>query len=280
MTAPDRRIILLTGSTDGLGRAMAQQLAHDANTLILHGRSPEKLADVRAELLAAGAAADVFTYAADFASLGEVRTLARSIDGDFPRVDVLINNAGIGSNTGGERRRTSADGYELRFAVNYLAGFSLTTLLLPLLRESVSARVVNVASVGQQAIDFDDVMLQREYTGTRAYCQSKLAQVAFTFELAQRLVQEGVSNVAVNVLHPSSLMPTKIVYESFGYTMSTIEQGVEATLRLALDPALEGVSGRYYDVLREARANPQTYDAEARRRLWEFSEAITRATAV
>jgi NAD(P)-dependent dehydrogenase (short-subunit alcohol dehydrogenase family) len=123
-------------------------------------------------------------------------------------------------------------------------------------------------------------MLQREYTGTRAYCQSKLAQVAFTFELAQRLVQEGVSNVAVNVLHPSSLMPTKIVYESFGYTMSTIEQGVEATLRLALDPALEGVSGRYYDVLREARANPQTYDAEARRRLWEFSEAITRATAV
>jgi NAD(P)-dependent dehydrogenase (short-subunit alcohol dehydrogenase family) len=277
MTTSDRKLILLTGSTDGLGRAMAHELATGSHTLVLHGRSAEKLTHLRAELYAAGTAAEVFTYVADFASLADVRALARSVDADFPRLDVLINNAGIGSTTGGERRRTSADGYELRLAVNYLAGFLLTTQLLPLLRESVSARIVNVASVGQQSINFDDVMLLHGYSGTRAYCQSKLAQIAFTFELAQRLARDGVHNVAVNALHPSSLMPTKIVWESFGYTLSTIEQGVEATLRLAVDPALEGVSGRYYDVLREARADPQAYDAVARCQLWELSEELTAA---
>jgi NAD(P)-dependent dehydrogenase (short-subunit alcohol dehydrogenase family) len=273
-TERERRIVLLTGATDGLGRALAHELAAQAYALILHGRDQAKLAALSAELRAANPAAEIFAYRADFAALTDVATLAQAVATDFPRLDVLINNAGIGSGTGGKRRRLSLDGYELRFAVNYLAPFALTTRLLRLLRESASARIVNVASIGQTAIDFDDVMLEHGYSGTRAYCQSKLAQIFFTFELAQRLSAQDMRNVSVNALHPSSLMPTKIVFESFGYTLSTLEQGVEATLRLAVDPALEGVTGKYYDVLREARADAQAYDAAARRRLWDLSEAL------
>lgn len=173
-------------------------------------------------------------------------------------------------------REESVDGRELRFAVNYLAPFLLTNLLLPLLRRLAPARIVNVASVGQAPIDFGDVMLERRYDGAQAYCQSKLALVMFSFELAQRLRAEGEDGetLTVNALHPASLMNTKMVYESFGYTLSTIEDGVEATLRLAISPELEGVTVRYFDRLREARADDQAYDAAARRRLWNLSEEL------
>jgi NAD(P)-dependent dehydrogenase (short-subunit alcohol dehydrogenase family) len=200
-----------------------------------------------------------------------VRRLGSEVAGGQERLDVLVNNAGIG---GAGPRQASVDGYELRFAVNYLAPFLLTHLLLPLLGRSAPARIVNVASVGQAPIDFDDVMLERRYDPMHAYAQSKLAQVMFTFELAERLRAAGESGVAVNALHPASLMNTKMVLESFGYTMSTVEDGVEATLRLAVSPELEGVSGRYYDRLREARADAQAYDPEARRRLWRLSERL------
>jgi NAD(P)-dependent dehydrogenase (short-subunit alcohol dehydrogenase family) len=139
----------------------------------------------------------------------------------------------------------------------------------------VPARIVNVASVGQAPIDFGDVMLERGYDGMRAYGQSKLAQIMFTFELAERLRAAGDAGVTVNALHPASLMNTKMVLESFGSTMSTVEDGVAATLRLVVSPDLEGVSGRYYDRLREARADPQAYDPQARRRLWRLSQELT-----
>jgi NAD(P)-dependent dehydrogenase (short-subunit alcohol dehydrogenase family) len=261
----DRQTILVTGATDGHGRALARELVSRGATVLLHGRSEERLEDTQREL---GAAA---TYVADFSSLEEVRRLASALERDQERLDLLVNNAGIGGGDG--RREESAEGYELRFAVNYLAPFLLTNLLLPLFRRSVPARIVNVASAGQAAIDFDDVMLERRYDAMRAYGQSKLAQIMFTFELAERLRGED-AGVTVNALHPASLMNTKMVYESFGYTMSTVEDGVEATLRLAISPELEGVSGRYFDRLHEARPNNQADDAEARRRLWRLSEEL------
>jgi NAD(P)-dependent dehydrogenase (short-subunit alcohol dehydrogenase family) len=261
----DRQTILVTGATDGLGRALARELVSRGATVLLHGRSEERLEDTQREL---GAAA---TYVADFSSLEEVRRLASELERDQERLDLLVNNAGIGGGNG--RREESADGYELRFAVNYLAPFLLTNLLLPLLRHSAPARIVNVASAGQAAIDFDDVMLERRYDAMRAYGQSKRTQIMFTFELAERLRGEN-AGVTVNALHPASLMNTKMVYESFGYTMSTVEDGVEATLRLAISPELEGVTGRYFDRLREARPNKQADDAEARRRLWRLSEEL------
>jgi len=275
----DQQTILVTGATDGLGRALAQDLAARGATVLLHGRSPDRLARATQEIRQATRNDRLRVYRADFASLEPVRGLAREIERDQPRLDVLVNNAAIGGGGRHGRRETSADGHELRFAVNYLAPFLLTHLLLPLLRRSAPARIVNVASVGQAPIDFDDVMLQSRYDGFTAYRQSKLAQIMFTFELAERLRAAGETGVTVNALHPASLMPTKMVRESFGYTMSTIADGLEATRRLVIAPELDGVSGRYFDRLEEGRAEPQAYDPAARRRLWQLSEELVAAEA-
>jgi NAD(P)-dependent dehydrogenase (short-subunit alcohol dehydrogenase family) len=257
--------VLITGATDGLGRALAERLAADGHPLILHGRDAGKLADTAAAIRGA----DVHTVLADLADLGQVRKLANDVRGLTDRLDVFVSNAGIGSGMpAGRTRMTSADGYELRFAVNYLAGFLLTLELLPLLRSSAPARIVNVASLGQQALDFDDLMLERGYSGTRAYCQSKLAQIMSGFELAERV---PAAEVTVNSLHPGTYMPTKIVLEEIGYSSDTLETGVNATARLAVGADVEGVTGKFFDRTRESRADGQAYDTAARRELWRRS---------
>jgi NAD(P)-dependent dehydrogenase (short-subunit alcohol dehydrogenase family) len=187
------------------------------------------------------------------------------------RLDALVNNAGIAPTP---ERRESDDGIELTFAVNHLAHFLLTARLFPLLRAAGTSRVVNVASIGQQAIDFDDPLLERGYSQFRAYSQSKLAQILFTVELAERLGPDA--GLTVNALHPATLMDTRMVRESgFGTPRSTVEEGARATGRLVTDESLDGVTGRYFDGLDEARADPQAYDDDARRRLWELSEDLT-----
>jgi NAD(P)-dependent dehydrogenase (short-subunit alcohol dehydrogenase family) len=259
-------VVLVTGATDGLGRGLAAAAHAAGATVLVHGRSEERIAATVAEL---GAGDRVRAYRADLASLDDVRRLADDVLAGEPRLDVLVNNAGIGSDIpGGGERMESADGHELRFAVNYLAGYALTRRLLDLLRRSAPSRIVNVSSGGQMALDFDDVMLQRRYDGVRAYCQSKLAQILFTFDLADEL--EG-SGVTATCLHPATYMPTKIVHSP----ISSIDEGVDATMRLVCDPALEGVSGRYFNGTREARADAQAYDGDARRQLRELSERLT-----
>ena len=259
--------VLVTGATDGLGRRVAFDLAAGGATVLLHGRNPERLEATLEEIRGETGNEKGASYLTDLSSLREVRGLAERVLAEQDRLDVLVNNAGV---IAGERRE-SEDGYELTFAVNYLAHFLLTRLLLPLLRDSAPARIVNVASAGQSPIDFDDVMPERGYSAMRAYRQSKLAQVMFTFELAERL--EG-SGVTVNALHPASLMETKMVIETFGSSMSTVEEGAEATVRLATSPELEGVTGRYFDGTREGRADAQAYDEGARKRLWNLSEEL------
>jgi NAD(P)-dependent dehydrogenase (short-subunit alcohol dehydrogenase family) len=256
-------VVLVTGATDGLGQALAGALAEDGHTVLVHGRSEERIAATLDEI-----GGDARAYRADLASLDEVDRLADAVLANEPRVDGLVNNAGIGSDVpGGGARQESADGFELRFAVNYLSGYRLTRRLLDRLRESAPSRIVNVSSAGQTAIDFDDVMLERDYNGVRAYCQSKLAQILFTFDLAEELDGSGVTT---SCLHPSTYMPTKIVHSP----ISTIADGVEATMRLLTAPADE-VAGRYFNVLREARADPQAYDAGARENLRALSEELT-----
>jgi NAD(P)-dependent dehydrogenase (short-subunit alcohol dehydrogenase family) len=267
------RTILITGATDGLGKALALRAAAEGDVVLLHGRSEERLAAVAEEVRRAAQPAGsdrVRTYAGDLASLTEVRRLAEDVLANEPRLDVLVNNAGIGNtNPDGSRTRAeSVDGIELRFAVNYLADYLLTRLLLPRLKESAPARIVHVSSAGQSPIDFQNVMLEQDYRGGRAYTQSKLAQILFTFDLAEELEGTGVTATA---LHPSTYMPTKIVKTD---PLSTLEQGVEATWRLVADPALDGVTGRYFDVQDEADADPQAYDREARRKLRELSEQL------
>src|SRR5690606_3869659 len=196
---------LVTGSTDGLGRAVAVRLGALGATVLVHGRNRERGAEVVRDVEAAGGSA-VFDRA-DFASLDEVRALADTVLERHERLDLLINNAGIWTD-GSDERRTSADGHELVFAVNYLAGYVLTHRLLPLIIRSAPARIVNVSSLAQQPIDFDDVMLEHGFSAGRAYAQSKLAQVMFTIDLARELEGTGVT---VNSLHPATLMDTAMV---------------------------------------------------------------------
>ena len=256
--------ILITGATDGLGRGVAQELAQREHTLLLHGRDPERGRELAEQLGAR-------FYRADLASLAQVRSMADKVLSVEDRLDVLVNNAGIGATLPGDgERMESEDGYELRFQVNYLAGFLLTRLLEPLLESP--ARVVNVSSAGQMPIDFDDVMLEGDYSGVRAYCQSKLAQIMFTFDLAEHF---GDTGVASTCLHPATYMPTKIVLHARTSAVSSLAEGVQATLRLIAGTSADAVNGRYFNGTAEARAESQAYDAGARARLRELSEKLT-----
>lgn len=264
--------VLITGATDGLGKGVATVLAQRGATVLVHGRDQGRIDAALAEIHEKTGSERLRGYLADLASLAAVRRLSEELLAAEPSLDVLVNNAGIGRGpTGAQHREQSAEGYELRLAVNYLAPFLLTELLLPRLRQTATARVVNVASIGQAPIDFDDVMLERGYEASRAYAQSKLALITFSFELADRLGDDGVT---VNCLHPGTLMPTKIVHESWAHTVDTLEQGIDAVVRLAVDPEVAGVSGRYFDGQAEARAEAQAYDPAARQRLWDLSEQL------
>ena len=265
------KTILITGSTDGVGRRVALALAGEGAKVLVHGRNSERAESLLEQIRGLGKGPVEF-YPADLSSLAEVRRLAAAVQRDHDRLDVLVNNAGIGSRSGGPQRRTSAEGYELRFAVNYLAGFLLTHQLLPLLMASAPARIVNVASAGQSPTDFDNFVLTRGYDGGRAYMQSKLAQVMFTFDLADDL--EGCE-VTVNCLHPATYMDTTMVRDSGVTPLSTVDEGATSILNLVEAPALEGRTGLYFDRLRETRANAQAYDASARDRLRQLSLQLT-----
>jgi NAD(P)-dependent dehydrogenase (short-subunit alcohol dehydrogenase family) len=258
---------LVTGATDGLGRRVALELAGRGATVLVHGRDRERCEATLREVLRHTGSQGAHYYVADLSSLDAVRRLAEQILSEHDRLDVLINNAGIIA----REREETEDGYELTFTVNYLSHFLLTNLLLQLLRNSTPARIVNVASAGQSPVDFHDVMLTQGYDSMRAYTQSKLAQIIFTFELAKRL--QG-TKVTVNALHPATLMDTKMVFETFGRAASTVQEGAEATVRLAVSPELQGVTGRYFDGRREARANQQAYNEKVRERLWGLSEEL------
>jgi NAD(P)-dependent dehydrogenase (short-subunit alcohol dehydrogenase family) len=265
------KIALVTGSTDGVGRLVARQLADRGAFLLIHGRDHYGGKQVIDQIQAAGRGSAVF-LPADLASLAEVRHLAEVVTQRCDRLDILINNAGIGSGGPAGKRETSQDGYELRFAVNYLAGFLLTRLLLPLIISGEPARIVNVSSLGQHPIDFEDVMLTRGYTGGRAYAQSKLAQIMFTFDLAREI---DPATVAANCLHPATYMATTMVRQSGVTPISSVEEGAEAILNLAASKVLDGHSGEFYNGLRPSRANPQAYDESARERLRALSMRLT-----
>ncbi|PSL08261.1 short-subunit dehydrogenase [Haloactinopolyspora alba] len=263
--------VLITGATDGLGRWLAVRLSTSDTDVILHGRDQERLDSTVEAMRAAGGREPAGTVLADLARLAQVDQLADEVAERFGRITALVNNAAVGFGAPGSPRQLSPDGIELRFTVNYLAGYHLTRRLLPVLRTSAPARVVNVVSVGQEPIDFTDPMLEWGYTGVRAYRQSKLAQIMFTIDLADELHGTGVT---VNALHPASLMDTSMVREMKFTPLSTLDDGGEATLRLIIDPELDGVTGRYFDQTMEAAPHPQASDVLARRQLYELSESL------
>ena len=268
----ENQTILVTGATDGLGKQTALAFARARANVLLHGRDNQRLEKTYQEILDATGNHHLEIYRADLASLAEVHRLAAEVQTAHPGLDMLINNAGIGAGSlDNPHRELSQDGFELRFAVNYLAPYLLTHLLLPTLRRSAPARIVNVGSVGQSAIDFNDVMLERHYDPVQAYRQSKLALVMFTIDLAAALKDEQIT---VNCVHPASLMNTKMVDEWFGHTLSTVEDGLRAVMYVAASPELDTISGRYFDQTREARAHAQAYDEAARQKLLQLSNRL------
>jgi NAD(P)-dependent dehydrogenase (short-subunit alcohol dehydrogenase family) len=261
--------VLITGSTDGLGRELALSLAAEGAHVILHGRNVERGQSVAEAITATGTGSARF-YAADFSSMQAVRDFADTIAGDYPTLDLLVNNAGIA--LGGEQpRRSSDDGHELQFAVNYLAGWVLVNRLRLNLAAAAPSRVINVSSGSANAIDFDDVMLETPGAHTRGYGQSKLAQVTMTVELAPRFAEQGITMIA---LHPATLMDTTMVAGIGLPPRTTIAEGRDHVLGLVRAPTLQ--AGAFYldGAVAEPR-DPQPRDATARAKLVALSEELT-----
>lgn len=268
--AANGKIALITGATSGLGRAVAGALAERGMHVLIHGRDAERADATVGRIRSAGGSAE--RYLADFGSLGEVDAFAARIAERHPVIHLVINNAGIGAGRPPYRgRRFSADGHELRFAVNYLAPALLTRRLLPALAHGDSARIVNVASVGQSPVDVSDLRMDRHYSGIEAYNRSKFALVAFSFDLAAELADAAIT---VHCLHPASLMNTHMVREALVPPMSTVASGVKAVMNLAIGPMGAAESGCYFEGLGEARAHPATYEPAVRSRLRTITDEI------
>jgi NAD(P)-dependent dehydrogenase (short-subunit alcohol dehydrogenase family) len=264
----EKPCILVTGSTDGIGKATALELALRGATVIVHGRTKERAEQARAQLARVSCGGRVECVHGDFSSLDHVRRMADEILKRFPRLNALVNNAGMIANA----RRMSADGYELTFAVNHLAPFLLTNLLLERIVKSSPARVVNVSSMVHSgaSIDFDDLHMEFGYTGLRAYSKSKLANVLFTYALARRLLGTGVS---VNALHPG-VIDTKLLRTNYMGGLPP-EEGAKTPVFLALSPDVDRVTGGYFVDRRQVRSSPLSYDEGLQERLWRVSEQLT-----
>jgi NAD(P)-dependent dehydrogenase (short-subunit alcohol dehydrogenase family) len=269
MNSINSMTILITGSTDGIGKLTATILAERGAHVLIHGRDKQKLTRVIKEIKLKSNHPKVEGYNADLNALGNVKKLANEILENYSKLDVLINNAGIGL-TG--ERKLSQDGYELRFAVNYLAPFLLTHLLIPILKKTSTSRIVNVASIGQHPLDFNDIMLEKQYDPRRAYRQSKLALIMFSFTLAEKLKDTKIS---VNALHPGTYLDTKMVREAGITPFGKVESGADAEVYLATSNDLEGVTGEFYDVKKKSRALDQAYNKLARKALWNLSMKLT-----
>lgn len=258
------KTILLTGATDGLGKATAFALAKQGYELILHGRNPQKGEKVLADIKAETGNENLHYYNADFAELVQIKTLADTILTNHQQLNVLINNAGLGVESS---RRESIDGLEMIFQVDYLATYILSQKLLPLLKVSNSPHIINVASAGQSSIDFADPLLEKSWSGVQSYCQAKLCQITLAFAMANEH-----KDVRINALHPASYMPTKIVTHMFT-PQSQIRDGVEAVVKLATD--ISNLTGEYFFQTHIGEASSQAYDLEAREKLLALSKELT-----
>jgi NAD(P)-dependent dehydrogenase (short-subunit alcohol dehydrogenase family) len=279
MRAMEGKLVVVTGATAGIGKEAARGLAGMGARVVLVGRNPEKSHAV-AEEIRATSTGSVDVALADFASLRSVRQLAETLADRYPRIDVLLSNAGVFR----VRRAATQDGFEETFAVNHLAPFLLTNLLVARLKESAPSRVVVVASAAHygQTLNFDDLQSEHGYKAMRTYGRSKLANVMFTYKLAGQL--EG-SGVTVNCLHPGFVatslgsgnrIPVKPFMALFRLTgrAISVKQGSDTPIYLASSPEVEGVNGKYFDVRREKMSSPQSYNTDDQDRLWDVSAKL------
>jgi NAD(P)-dependent dehydrogenase (short-subunit alcohol dehydrogenase family) len=278
------KVCLITGATNGIGKATAAALAKRGAHLLLHGRNAEKGAAVVSALKRESGNEAIELVQADFASLADVRRLAETVRARAPRLHRLINNAGLFN----MRRAVTKDGYEASFAVNHLAPFLLTNLLLDTLKASQPSRIIVVSSAGHRGppLDFDDLQSERLYRGLRAYQCSKLANLLFTRMLAKRL--SGM-RVTINALHPGLVNTgigggvtgpgTLVMRAAFALMGKSPEEGARTVVYLATSPDVEEVSGGYFIDEKRAEASPEAQDDAAAARLWQVSEKLTGLSA-
>jgi retinol dehydrogenase 12 len=272
--------VIITGAAGGLGAQAAAELARQGAHVLLVARSEARCQDAKREVEACARHRAIDTLAIDtlaieLSALSEIRRGASELLKRYPKIDVLINNAGLYSH----RQKTSGDGLELTFAVNHLASFLLTLLLLPALRAAGHARIINVSSIAHRSgrMHWDDVMMGKGYDGFRAYAQSKLANVLFTRELASRLQD---ARVTANAAHPGFVatgilreLPW-IIRKPAALFMRSPESGAEPLVWLASDPGLVGSSGIFFDRMTRMEPSPAAQDRESARRLWELSAKL------
>lgn len=263
------RTVLVTGSTDGIGKATALGMAQIGAKVLLHGRDPEKGRRVQEEIAMATGSDQLDLFTADLASQRQVRKLAAEVVEMHERLHVLINNAG----TFQVERRLTEDGLETTFAVNLVAPFLLAHELLELLEKSSPSRIINVASIAHlnAKVDWNNLQGERWYDGFQAYALSKLGVVLFTYELAERL--KG-SAVTANCLHPG-VIRTKLLRAGFGDYGSPPEKGARTPIYLASSPEVEEVSGEYFMDCRPAKSSSLSYNKDLQKRFWELAETYT-----
>ncbi|HNY84566.1 MAG TPA: SDR family NAD(P)-dependent oxidoreductase [Anaerolineaceae bacterium] len=257
------KIVLVTGATNGIGKEVAIQLAGKGYRVIIHGRNPKKIDQVVAEALKRSPKARLETIQADFSSLREVKKMVVELYERFDHLDVLVNNAGVYSN----KRYYSAEGFELAFAVNYLAAFTQTMQLIPLLSKSQSARIINMSSVGHRYVWVNplDIESQHFFWGWVNYCRSKLLQIPFTFRLSEFLER---TTITVNALHPGVIVGTNVTNTAFIKWGIPIASGANTVLNLALNPDLEGMNGKYIERYKIRQPSPMALDKGLKARLW------------
>ena len=261
------KTILITGSTDGIGKLAAQKLAEDGHRIYLHGRSQEKLSKVIAEIKAASNNENISGFVADFSSLDAVRQMAEAVNKELKKIDVLINNAGVFNSKASQNK----DGHDLRFVVNYFAPYLLSSSLIPLLEKSEAARLINVSSAAQVRVSHEAMLGQAQLPTKMSYAQSKLALTMWSFHLALKL-----PNISVIPVNPGSLLNTNMVREAFGHFWSSADKGGNILYDLAVSESYAGVSGKYFDNDQGAfgKAHADAYDSAAIEELIEATDQL------
>ncbi|WP_298516175.1 SDR family NAD(P)-dependent oxidoreductase [uncultured Kordia sp.] len=262
-----KKTIIITGSTDGIGKLTAIKLAKEGHEVYIHGRNSEKLAKVISEIQAASNNSNIKGFAADLSTMAAVQQLAEKMKATVPKIDVLINNAGVYNS----RIAKSTDGLDLRFAVNYIAPYILTNELLPLLETSENARIVNLSSAAQAPVSLDALAGNVTVTEQVSYAQSKLALTMWSFYLAKQH-----SNIQVIAVNPGSLLNTNMVKEAFGTHWSSADKGADILYDLTVSEEHKGITGKYFDNDKGSygNAHPDAYDKEKIQKLINKTENI------